>query len=1148
MKRHIAIRSIFALAISGIGAVGAANAQSTCSVGETAVPFGFTGAEQTSVVPPGVTSLKVYLFGAQGGAGIAGAGFTGPTSPGGAGGLGGAVAGTLAVTPGQTLSIWVGGQGSQAVNPGGLGGVGASNSTPAGTGGGATDIRVGGNAIANRVAIAGGGGGGGNAGWGNNAVEAGGDGGAGGGGAGSAGVDVPGGSGPFGGSGGTVGVGGAGGGGCGSFPAIPGADSGDGGGSYIFSGSFSGAGNAGGGGGGSTNGGGGGGSGVGTITCQQNWNGGGGGGAGGASNNAGLTDVAVTDGVQTGDGAALVCYAQPIPTLTLASSANPSAPAANVTFTATLADNAPLTGTGNVTFCADATTTDATCGGTAPLCTVAAATPSIDCATTALAAGTHQITAYFSGDTNNGAATSAAPLTQLVGTAPAFTSAPATTFTIGMPGSFTVTSTGAPAPAISETGALPSGITFADNGDGTAALSGTPAAGIGTYALTIDATNIIAPDATQAFTLTVNQASQTTLAATPAPVYGQNVVLTATIGVAETGATGTVAFTDGGAPLAGCDAVSIASETPTTYTAICQSAVLAVGVHGIAAAYSGDALTLGSASALLSVEIAKANTTTALTQPAPITLGQSAVITASIAVVSPGAGSPSGTITVSDGGAGAGDTCQIAIASGASSGACSLTPTSAGTKPLSATFAPDAASSASFNGSSAPSGTTLQVDPAPAGAALASSGSPSAFGQNVTFTATVTPQAGNPTPTGTVVFSADGATICSAQGQPLAGSGVASATCAVSALAVGNHAIGAAYSGDSNNRPATATLAGGQTVNAAATTTTITPPAPVDLGASVLVHVTVAVQSPGSGTPSGSVTIADGAATCAATLDASGAGSCSLTPPAPAGTHSLSAAYAGTQNFAASTGTASLTVNAGSAGTVLTSSSNPSVFGDSITLTATVTPQPGNPAPTGTVDFLDGGTAIADCTGVALSGGSAACTTSTLSVGSHAMQANYSGDSNTSASTGTLTQVVAQATTAMTLIAAPNPADVGQTVTLTATVTATTQGNASHHAAALAAVPTGAVTFYDGAAPIGSGTLDANGIATLGIASFDAGVHSLSAVYAGNDAFAQATASATVTVNGAVTPARAVPTLSWWMLVLLAASTLLVVRRRYIGR
>jgi hypothetical protein len=932
---------------------------------------------------------------------------------------------------------------------------------------------------------------------------------------------------------------------------VPGSATGDGGGSYVFSGSFSGAGNAGGGGGGSTNGGGGGGSGVGTVTCQQNWNGAGGGGAGGASNNASLTDVAVTDGVQTGDGAVLVCYALPIPTLALATSTNPSAPAANVIFTATLTDNAPLTGTGNITFCADAATTDATCGGAAPLCTVAVATASIECATMALAAGTHQITAYFSGDTNNGAATSAAALTQLVGTAAAFTSAPATTFTIGTPGSFTVTSAGAPAPAIGATGTLPAGVAFADNGDGTAVLSGTPTAGIGVYGLTFDATNIITPDATQAFTLTVNQVSQTTLAATPAPVFGQNVVLTATIDTAEAGATGTVAFTEGGTPLAGCDAVTIAPETPTTSTAICQSATLAVGAHGIAATYSGDALTLGSASALLAVDIGKASTTTALMPPAPITLGQSAVITASIAVASPGAGSPSGTVTVSDGGTGAGDTCQIAIASASSSGSCSLTPTSAGTKPLSATFVPNAASSASFNGSSAPSGTTLQVDPAQAGAALTSSGSPSAFGQNVTFTATVTPQAGNPTPTGTVVFSADGATICSAQGQPLAGSGAASATCAVSTLAVGNHAIVAAYSGDSNNRPATATLASGQTVNAAATTTTITPPAPVDLGAPVLVHVTVAVQSPGSGTPVGTVTVTDGTASCTATLDASGAGSCSLTPPAPAGTHSLSAAYAGTQNFAASTGTASLTVNAGSAGTVLTSSANPSAFGDSITLTATVTPQPGNPAPTGTVDFLDGGTAIADCTGVALSGDSAACTTSTLSVGNHALQANYSGDSNTSASTGTLTQIVAQVTTAMTLIAAPNSVDVGQTVTLTATVTATTQGNAPHRAAPatiLAAVPTGAVTFYDGAAPIGSGTLDVNGIATLGIATLGAGVHSLSAVYAGNDAFAQASASATVTVNAVVTPARAVPALSWWMLVVLAAAMLLVARGRYIRR
>ena len=50
-------------------------------------------------------------------------------------------------------------------------------------------------------------------------------------------------------------------------------------------------------------------------------------------------------------------------------------------------------------------------------------------------------------------------------------------------------------------------MTFVDNGDGTATLAGTPAAGTGgTYALTITATNGVAPDATQSFTLTVDQA------------------------------------------------------------------------------------------------------------------------------------------------------------------------------------------------------------------------------------------------------------------------------------------------------------------------------------------------------------------------------------------------------------------------------------------------------------------------------------------------------------------------------------------------------------------------------------------------------------------------------------------------------------------
>ena len=105
--------------------------------------------------------------------------------------------------------------------------------------------------------------------------------------------------------------------------------------------------------------------------------------------------------------------------------------------------------------------------------------------------------------------------TLTVDQAPAITSAEGTTFTTGTAGTFTVTTTGCPNPALSETGALPTGVTFVDNGNGTATLAGTPAAGSGgTYALTITAANGVLPDATQGFTLTVDQAPAITSATT----------------------------------------------------------------------------------------------------------------------------------------------------------------------------------------------------------------------------------------------------------------------------------------------------------------------------------------------------------------------------------------------------------------------------------------------------------------------------------------------------------------------------------------------------------------------------------------------------------------------------------------------------------
>src|SRR5207248_1286871 len=87
--------------------------------------------------------------------------------------------------------------------------------------------------------------------------------------------------------------------------------------------------------------------------------------------------------------------------------------------------------------------------------------------------------------------------------APQITSANNTTFNVSLLGIFQVTANADPAASYSETGTLPSGVTFTTTGK----LSGIPAAGTeGTYPITITATNRIPPDGTQSFTLTVGPA------------------------------------------------------------------------------------------------------------------------------------------------------------------------------------------------------------------------------------------------------------------------------------------------------------------------------------------------------------------------------------------------------------------------------------------------------------------------------------------------------------------------------------------------------------------------------------------------------------------------------------------------------------------
>jgi hypothetical protein len=166
---------------------------------------------------------------------------------------------------------------------------------------------------------------------------------------------------------------------------------------------------------------------------------------------------------------------------------------------------------------------------------------------------------------------------------------------------------------------------------------------------------------------------------------------------------------------------------------------------------------------------------------------------------------------------------------------------------------------------------------------------------------------------------------------------------------------------------------------------------------------------------------------------------------------------------------------------------NPSAFGQSVTLTAAVTPA----GATGTVQFLDGGTALGTAT---ISGGAAGLAVSTLAAGTHSIKAVYSGDGNYSGSTsGAITQTVSKAASSVSLSAGPNPSTVGQAVTLTAAVTP--------------AGGTGTVQFLDGSTALGTATIS-GGTAALAVSTLAAGTHSITAVYSGDGNYSGSTSGA----------------------------------------
>lgn len=299
---------------------------------------------------------------------------------------------------------------------------------------------------------------------------------------------------------------------------------------------------------------------------------------------------------------------------------------------------------------------------------------------------------------------------------------------------------------------------------------------------------------------------------------------------------------------------------------------------------------------------------------------------------------------------------------------------------------------------------------------LGSSSNPAVYGTALTISALVMPAiSGGPMPTGTVSFFDGSQTLGLAA---LDGSGRGSlqipiplATplfCTVNGcpaayvlvLSGGQHSITVEYSGDANYAPVTPAISLTQQITTAPTTTTLAQSS-TGLIASVADSIPptpgpyhfFAMSASGQveGDPTGTVTFLGGS-TQIGTAAVSPSISLSVTSTASMDTTnsstSVSANYSGDGNFqASSSASPAKTVSS----VVLSGSPNPTTPGQSVTLTATVSPNPTSLPPTGSVNFTDGTTLL----GQAPVMNGVATLIATLTVaGQHALSANYSGDAN----------------------------------------------------------------------------------------------------------------------------------------------------------
>jgi hypothetical protein len=496
--------------------------------------------------------------------------------------------------------------------------------------------------------------------------------------------------------------------------------------------------------------------------------------------------------------------------------------------------------------------------------------------------------------------------------------------------------------------------------------------------------------------------STSSLSASPNTIsVAQSTTLTATVTATGRGSLapplGTVKFypgsTCGQGTLLGTVPLSPANNCTTSCNSTASLDVTGLQVGGAGtksaiACFSGDGANDAPSSGKLSMIVTKANSALTVSSSAnPSVTGQAVHLTATVSPAT-----ATGSITFRDG------STTIGSATLSSGSATVTTSTLAiGSHTITASYGGDVnyiASTGSLTGNQI-------VNQGSSTVKVVSSVNPSVLGQSVKFSATVSaaaPATGTPTGTVTFVDTSTSATI----GTATLSGGVASVSTA--ALALGSHTISVSYSGNSHFTAGIGSLTTNpQVVNLDGASVKVTSSLnPAITGQPVKFTITVAAVSPATGTPTGTVTVLDGANPIGTATLSSGIATVTTSALA-VGIHTITASYSGNSRFNVSTGamTTSQTVKLGSLSMTLKSSLNPSLAGQPVTFTATaIAVSPAKGTPTGVVTILDGGSAIGTAP---LSGGVATFTTSALAAGSHMITASYGGDANFSSKTASLT-------------------------------------------------------------------------------------------------------------------------------------------------